>query len=350
MPSFRAVFAPVLTGALTLVLLTACGDEPDRVGPPDDGPLALVTIGDSTLSGDGIGEYTPETDGTGGNWCHRSPKAAVHMTAIPDIERTINLACSGAATHHVRLTDEKVYTEGSQAAQLRELAKEHRIAGVVVAIGANDEPHFSQRITDCAKAWWGGPPCSRGLAPTWRQTVNKIVPKVEQALADVRGALTDEGYRLDDYQLIVQSYPSPVGPGIPERLRSLAGCPFQAEDLAWVSTEGVGVLNEAIQRAAVQSDARFLDLSRAGRGHEACAGGDNPLVEWFSRLTVRWDDFSDVGRAGHAAQDSFHGNARWHAQLAGCITEFWTTSDPVAACLEGDDGRLHASPVIASGE
>lgn len=337
--------ALVLAGVLAAILFFPSDEPvaPTPPGPPGQGPLTLVSMGDSSLSGEGTGLYTPETDGSNGNWCHRSPKSTVHMTAVPGIRRTVNLACSGAPSAHVQLGDVKQWGEPSQAGQLGELTRTHRIAAVVVAVGANDEPKFSQLIPACARAWFRGPPCSRSVAPRWPATVAAMAPKVARALSDIRQVLRSAGYRETDYQLILQSYASPIGPGIPENVRNLNGCPFHPEDLRWFSTEGTGLLSDALRGAADEVGARFLDLSRAGTGHEACSGGADPSSEWFSRLTVRWDDLEDTQRASHATQESFHTNLAGHAQFGKCLTEFLTTDQPSAACLAGEDGNLHAA-------
>ncbi|MGH3517177.1 MAG: GDSL-type esterase/lipase family protein [Haloechinothrix sp.] len=343
-----------------LVLVLACtlfgvlffpGDVPKQAREPvieDQGPLTLVSMGDSSLSGEGTEDYTPDTDGTEGNWCHRSPQSTVHKTSVPSIEETINLACSGAPANHVQLGDVKQYGEPSQAEQLRALTKTHRIAGVIVAVGANDDPKFSQLIPACARSWFRGPPCSASVAPRWQSTVDAMVPKVVQALNDIETVLADAGYQRDDYQLILQSYASPIGPGIPENLRSLNGCPFQREDLLWFATEGVRTLSEGLRAAATQVGARFLDLSRAGVGHEACSGGDDPRSEWFSRLTVRWNDLGDTYRAPHAVQESFHTNIAGHVQFGRCLTEFLASTSGSAACVVGSDDTLHAVPDFRS--
>ncbi|MGH3451727.1 MAG: GDSL-type esterase/lipase family protein, partial [Haloechinothrix sp.] len=334
-----------LAGVLVAVLFLFPGDvpQPERLpGPPGKGPLTLVSIGDSSLSGEGTGIYTPDTDGSGGNWCHRSPKATVHMTSVPGIEETMNFACSGSPANHVQLGDIKQYGEPSQAAQLRELTKDHRIAGVIVAVGANDEPQFSRLLPRCARAWFRGPPCSSSIAPQWQSRVDAMKPKVVRALSDIRKVLADAGYQREDYQLILQSYASPIGPGIPENLRNLDGCPFQREDLRWFATDGVRALSEALRAVADQVDARFLDLSRAGIGHEACSGGNDPGTEWFSRLTVRWNDLGDTRRAPHAVQESFHTNVAGHAQFGGCLTEFLASSAGSGACVIGVNDNLRA--------
>lgn len=315
------------------------------VEPPGRGPLTLVSLGDSSLSGEGTGHYLPGTDGTTGNWCHRSPVATIHMTEVPGIERTVNFACSGSPANHVQLGPVKQWGEPSQAEQLRELAKTHRIAAVLVAVGANDDPHFSRLIPECAKAWFRGPPCIGSFAPRWKDTVDAMVPKVVRALSDVRAVLAEAGYGADDYQLIVQSYASPIGPGIPESLRNLNGCPFRVEDLRWFASDGVRVLSEGMRTAAKQVDARFLDLAQSGLGHEACSGGADARSEWFSRLTVQWNDLDDTQRASHAVQESFHTNTAGHTQFGRCVTEFLTGDERVGACLPQQDGTLRAAAV-----
>jgi hypothetical protein len=344
---WHTALALVLLAVILAAVFFLPGEEPAqqrRQGPPGTGPLTIVSIGDSTLSGEGTGTYTPDTDGRGGNWCHRSPDATIHHTDLPGVRRKINLACSGANTEHVRLTKARKYTEGSQAAQLREIAKTHRVAAVVVAIGANDDPRFSARLTECAKAYWGTTPCTEAMARDWPQIIDRMRPKVVQALDDIRTVLAEVGYRRGDYQLVLQSYPSPVSPDIPESLRSLDGCPFRVSDLKWIHTTGVRELSEGLRQAAEEAGARFLDLSRAGEGHEACTGGDDPSSEWFTRLTVRWDDLRDEVRASHATQESYHANKEGHRQIGRCLTEFLAMPEPRAACLAGPDGTLHAAP------
>ena len=80
----------------------------------------------------------------------------------------------------------------------------------------------------------------------------------------------------------------------------------------------------------------------------ACSGGDDASEEWFTRFTVRWDDLKEVERATHAVQESFHPNAAGHEQFARCMSEFLATNDREAACLEGEDGNLHAAPATPS--
>jgi lysophospholipase L1-like esterase len=350
-----------LWGGLILVLVAVLvgvfalsGTEPtrppERTGPPGTGPLTLVTLGDSTLSGEGAGDYTPDTNGLNGNWCHRSPHATANETKVPGIEATVNLACSGAPAGQVALGSAKQWGEPSQAQRLAELTRTHRVAAVVIAVGANDDPHFSRQLSDCFMAWFtpANPPCSAAVAPNWQAQVDAMVPKATNAVGDVKKVLANAGYRPEDYQIVLQSYASPIGPNIPESLRNLNGCPFRVEDLYWVSRQGVTTLSAGLRTAADESGARFLDMSRAGTGHEACSGGADPSREWFSRLTVQWKDLTEVDRANHALQESFHPNAAGHAAFGRCLSEFLGSPDRVAACLPGADGALHPAKGVTA--
>ncbi|MEU6641669.1 GDSL-type esterase/lipase family protein [Saccharomonospora sp. NPDC046836] len=317
-------------------------------GPPGRGPLTIVSLGDSTISGEGAGEYTADTDGRDGNWCHRSPLALVHEVKAPGIVKSVNLACSGAPAGQVALGEVEQWTEPSQAQQLAQLVKTHRVAAVVVAVGANDDPHFSRLISECFTSWFmdSGDPCSEQITDDWASRIEKMVPKVVDALDDIRTVLRNAGYDREDYELVLQSYASPIGPDIPENLRNLNGCPFRTEDLRWVKETGAASLSAGLRDVAQRAGARFLDLSRAGDGHEACSGGADASTEWFTRFTVRWDDLTAVERATHAIQESFHPNAAGHQQFARCLSEFLATNDQAAACLKGEDGNLHPAPSL----
>ncbi len=340
----------LLAVATLVAVFVFAGKEPgpvDRPGPPGSGPLTIVSMGDSTLSGEGAGDYLPATNGQDGNWCHRSRNAMVHQTDLPGVTATVNLACSGAPSAQVALGDVTQWTEPSQARQLATLIKNHRVVAVAVALGANDDPHFSRLVSECFHAWFrdNAAPCSEQIKGDWQQRIDAMVPKVVGALRDIKKVLHTAGYRRTDYDLVLQSYAAPVGPDIPEDLRSLNGCPFKKTDLEWISGPGVGKLNEGLREAARQAGTRFLDLSQAGTGHEACSGGADPSTEWFSRLTVQWDDLTKLDRVTHAIQESFHPNAAGHAQFARCLTEFLGTDTRTAACRIGEDGNLHAATV-----
>ena len=341
----------VLAVAVLLSLFLVVGTPvPTPPGPPENVPRVVVGMGDSTMSGEGAGDYDPVTNGKGGDWCHRSPYASILQVKLPTAPQAINLACSGAPSGQVEFGDTKQYTEPSQAARLRDLATTHRVVAIVLAIGANDDPSFSHVLDACVQAYLSPsrPGCAVTIGPDWQRRVDAMVPKVVRAIRDIRTAMAGAGYQNDDYQLVLQSYASPVAPNVLEPLRNLSGCPLRREDLKWVHDKAVPALTDGMRLAARQTGVRFLDLSQAGVGHEACSNTD-PKKEWFRRLAVQWSDLQSDQRAAHALQESFHPNAAGHAQIGRCEREFLGDVEPAALCRTGPDGDLHAAAVAAPG-
>ncbi|MBB4909043.1 GDSL-type esterase/lipase family protein [Actinophytocola algeriensis] len=311
----------------------------------DDRPTAIVSLGDSAISGEGAGDYEAGTRGENGNWCHRSANALVHRTAVAD--HTINLACSGAEAANVSLADTTHYTEGSQARRLIGIAQQYRVTTVVVQVGANDEPAFADTILDCIAEWFNpfGAGCRKKLRTEWPQRVAAMAPRVEVALADVRSAMSQAGYADGSYNLILTSYASPLTENMDATLHGPQGCPFKLADAGYGRTEAVPQLSEALRGAATRSGAKFLDFSRATEGHEACSGGGDSSTEWQNRVKVdpwAWVTGGLDAIGIHMAQESFHPNARGHAQLGRCVTEFVGSGANSARCLVGSDGNVHA--------
>jgi lysophospholipase L1-like esterase len=344
----------VLAAVLLVLLFVTSADgvrpAPTPVpGPPVNGPLTIVSLGDSSVSGEGAGDYDPGTDGTGGDWCHRSAVAEIHETHVPGVVRTVNLACSGANSAQVGSGGTPHYTERSQTARLAALARHDRVVAVVVSVGANDDPQFAQILNSCVQAWADQGSCSAGFESQWQQRIDAMAPKVVRALTDIRTAMAAVHYAPNTYQLVLQSYAAPIGPDAASGLLGLAGCPFRPVDLSWVRTTAVRALDDGLRKAADQAHTRFLDLAEAGLGHEACSGGNDKSTEWFTRLTVAWQDITDNQRVGHALQESFHPNARGNAAFGNCLAQFLATTDRAASCLPGTNGVLHPAQIITAG-
>jgi hypothetical protein len=313
-----------------------------RPRPPDNVPRVLVALGDSTISGEGAGDYEPGTNGENGDWCHRSRDASIHHTNKRDVATTISLACSGANSAQIGLGDVKQYTEPSQAGRLAVIARQYGVRAVPVAVGANDDPSFSHSLNDCVEAWFdrGKPSCGQSVGPGWQKRVDAMVPKVTKVLTDIKKVMSSAGYDDKDYRLVLQSYASPVAPDVVNGLQDLSGCPFRTEDLKWVRDVAVPTLTAGLRKAAMDAGSNFLDLSKAGVGHEACSS-DNPDNEWFRRLAVQWTDLRSQDRADHALQESFHPNSTGYAQIGRCFGTF--ISIPLlkeATCVAGPDGNL----------
>ncbi|MFI6095517.1 GDSL-type esterase/lipase family protein [Lentzea sp. NPDC051213] len=327
----RRALPLAMIGLLTIVLVVSDHPFPPPSDPDRESRTAVVALGDSTMSGEGAGAYEPGTDGEdGGNWCHRSRDASIMKTQI-EADQKINLACSGTNSDKLR---------HEQLPRLREIAGANRVVAIVVAVGANDDPRFSEILNACVQAWGKRSDCTSSVAPEWTKRVRRMIPKVENTLSAIRQTMRDSGYLDSSYQLIAQSYAAPVSAKMPQSLQNLSGCPLRSADMEWVVEEGVPELSNGLRTAADKVNARFLDLSRAGEGHEACVGGSKADTEWFTRLTVDWAGLKNEKRSSHVLQESFHPNARGHEQIGRCLTEFLASSKRDGACVPRLDGSL----------
>jgi lysophospholipase L1-like esterase len=335
----------VALGALVATGLAVAVPSASAKEAVDTRPTAIVSLGDSAISGEGAGNYEAGTNGENGDWCHRSANALVHRTTVA--ERTINLACSGADSSNVSLADTTHYTEGSQARRLVDVARQFRVTTVIVQIGANDDPQFANTMLDCIAEWFNpfGAGCRSRLQTEWPQRLTAMKPKVEAAVNDVRSAMSQAGYSNGSYNFVLTSYASPLTEKMDEYLHGPQGCPFKLADAKYGRTVAVPQFSDALRDVANRTGTKFLDFSRATENREACSGYGNSSTEWQNRITVdpwAWVHGGLDAIGIHMAQQSFHPNARGHEQLGRCVTEFVGSGRAAAACVAGADGNLHA--------
>jgi lysophospholipase L1-like esterase len=345
-------FARRLVALAGGTLLTAgalvAGSASPAAAAPGAGPTAVVALGDSAISGEGAGAYEPGTDGPGGDFCHRSTRALIQRTAIPGIQATISLACSGAASSDVRINGTRHYTEPSQADRLRAVARDNDVKMIVLQIGANDDPQFADTVLSCVQAWANpfGPACSTALSTQWPARVAAMAPKVEASVNDVRTVMRQAGYADFSYQFVLQSYASPFTENMNSITHAFEGCPIRLADARFSRTQAVGQLSAALRGVAQRTGVRFLDLARATEGHEACNRSTSD--HWITPLTVDVSTLLHSVDPSHIVQQSFHPNATGHGQLGRCLTEFYGDGLAEGQCLRGADGNLHANAGITA--
>ena len=308
-------------------------------------PTAVVAMGDSAASGEASGDYEPGTDQPG-NFCHRSRNALIHMTSIPGVDATLNLACSGARSANLYVGGPGQNGEPAQSVKLSQAAATYDIKLIFVEVGTNDDPQFAAVATDCVRRFiLRLARCSTGQAATWPSRLAAMQPKVAQAIDAVRTVMSSTDPAAS-YQLVLASYWSPTTDP-PPRVSTyfgklFAGCPLYNTDMDWAHDTAVPQLSAALGQVAAGRAVRFLDLSRSTEGREVCAQGITRSEEWISGLS--YDPSSAGWFSFDAVRQSFHANARGHAQLGRCLTEFYAQTGGSARCLRGSDGNLHAVP------
>jgi lysophospholipase L1-like esterase len=330
--------------AVTAAVGTVLALPGSALASPTAGPRTVVAIGDSIVSGEAAGAYDPATDRSG-NFCHRSTRAYIQVAPIAGTERRVNLACSGATTAHVALNGAVRYGEAPQAQRLRTLARTHRVTLVTVTIGANDVD-FAGMVLDCAKAYFLlGPRCQETWNDRIPSRIAAMAPRLAANLADIRSVMRAEGYADSAYQLVVQSYSSPITEDNRHYFtRAFEGCPFRLDDSKWARDTVVPQYTATMGRVAAQAGARFLDMGPALRGREVCARGIDDSQEWVKGITI---DVAQIrnGLGPNIVQQSLHPNALGHAQFGRCLAGFAGISASTARCVRQPNGNLAAVPV-----
>lgn len=305
------------------------GDPAER--PLADRRTALISLGDSEISGEGVGTYEAGTNGPD-NWCHRSPDSAIHRTGIP-ADVTYNVSCSGAYTGNIRIGGSKQYAdELVQSDALAVKARNTKIKMIVLVAGANDDLQFGPVMTDCVTRYLtlqGA--CEPKYAPGWQARVDGLVPKVESTVADLKTVMRGAGYADSDYKLVLMGYPSPIGPDIhdnpnfPGKLPG--GCLGYDSDAAWGRNAAVPAFERGMRRAAQESGAFYLDNSRLFQGHEVCMED-----AWARGLYV--DVSNPFPPDSNSVRQSFHPNARGHGAFASCLTQLYNSGYREAGCAD----------------
>ncbi|MGW6565462.1 ricin-type beta-trefoil lectin domain protein [Streptomyces sp. NPDC054975] len=305
-------------------------------GSPEERPLAqrrtgLISLGDSEISGEGVGTYEPPTNGPT-NWCHRSPDAAIHRTGIA-ADLTFNVSCSGGYTGNIRIGGSKQYAdELVQSDNLAIKARNTRIKMVVLVAGANDDLQFGPVMTDCVTRYLTlQGPCEPKYAAGWQARVDALVPKVEQTVRDLKTVMRDAGYADGDYKLVVMGYPSPIGPdfkdnpNFPGKL-ACGGLGYDS-DTVWGRNTAVPAFERGMRKAAATTGATYLDNSRLFHGHEVCMED-----AWARGLYI---DLSKPGTPDeNSVRQSFHPNASGHRAFASCLTQIYNSGLREASCAD----------------
>lgn len=338
---------PLAAGALV-----AGGAGTAVAGPgngPGSGPTAVVSLGDSYISGE-AGRWkgnsltnTGNRTGTDRAWvsgssydpgkvygataggCHRSDSAEVKSAgAVADV--AINLACSGATSQNVfRASNGGVAFKGEapQADQLAAVAASNNVKVIALSIGGNDLG-FADIIKECAYDFvlWNSY-CYDDQQAGVDQKIDGVMAGVGKSVDEVRAVMRGAGYSDSSYRIVLQSYPSPIPRGAENRYTqsdwsrlNTGGCPFWNKDSDWARDSLVPQLAGRLKGVAAAKGVQFLDLRDMLQGREVCAKASKLVTTSApaSAKTSEWARWIDSSETQGLVQESMHPN--YFGQLA----------------------------------
>jgi hypothetical protein len=321
---------------------------------PGTGPTAIVSMGDSFISGE-AGRWNGNalnitgtrngTDraascfwifcsydatrvyGSTHTGCDRSDVAPIKTSNIAVQER-INIACSGARSVNIWRASQGGQAfkgEAPQADQLLTIAQQKNVKMVVLTVLANDVG-FADRVINCTVAWIIGLGECSGSE---QAAINAALPGAQNGLRksvdEIRAVMAQAGYAPSQWRLVIAGYSSPVPATADVRYSGAdkwnkGGCPFYDNDFNWAKNVATPSIVNAMKAVAAEKGVQFLDVRDALNGHEIChrssalvgSGGPNPAVhEW-----VRW---VNTGCCQGDAQESVHPNAYGQRALGRCL-------------------------------
>ncbi|GAA2772106.1 GDSL-type esterase/lipase family protein [Streptomyces showdoensis] len=321
---------------------------------PGTGPTAVVSMGDSYISGEGGrwqgnslttsgGRLGTDRAWTGGgydpsrvygsseaNGCHRSDSAEVKSAGALAAE-LINLACSGATTRNVfRASNGGVAYKGEapQADQLAAVAASRDVKLIALSIGGNDLG-FADVITTCATdyiVWYSY--CHDDQQAAVDAKIDGAMAAVGKSIDEIRAVMTGAGYAAADYRIVLQSYPSPIPRSTENRYgesgwtrTNTGGCPFWNADSDWARDSLVPQIANRLKAVAQAKGAQFMDLRDMLQGREVCAKSSKLVSSTApaSASTSEWARWIDQNETQGPLQEDMHPNYYGQLALGRCL-------------------------------
>jgi hypothetical protein len=352
---FQFPLLTVLAVAAALALFAGSPAKPSEASPTS-GPTAIVSLGDSFISGeagrwngnslnmfgtrDGTDRAARCTLGifcsydaarvygsTASNGCHRSDVATIKSAAI-SVQEKINIACSGAKSVNIWRASQGGQAfkgEAPQADQLLTIAQQKNVKLVVLTIMANDVS-FADHVINCTVNWiLGLGTCNEAQQAQLLAELPAAMDGLRKSIDEVRAVMSQAGYSPSQWKFVIAGYSSPVPAAADVRYSGsdrwwTGGCPFYDADFDWAKNTATPLIVDSMRQVAAEKGVQFLDVRDALNGHEAChrnsslvtSSGPNPVTkEW-----VRW---VNTGCCQGDAQESMHPNAYGQKALGTCV-------------------------------
>lgn len=204
----------IVTSIAVIWVATPHGVAVDDSVEPTPGQAALVSLGDSYMSGEGTKEFFEGTNDSEENECRRSPRAYARLVVEPGRVKALNhlafFACSGAETFDLysrpqwpgEPLDDTPDKGVNQLDQLRALMERTRIdiRLAIVSIGGNDAGFATIGMACLAP----GSCVERGQL--WLDRLQRVRRRVREAYEQIRQVVGTE------VPVLVVPYPQPISP------------------------------------------------------------------------------------------------------------------------------------------
>ncbi|GAA1607070.1 hypothetical protein [Kribbella karoonensis] len=392
-----------MSAAVLLLSLTGLGlvAPPAHADGPGSGTPYVVTVGDSYISGEAgrwagssnESEAPADALGTTAYYddashtaemiprCHRSQSAEAYLGGGVG---GLNLACSGART--TTGTGEyfkpglDFYDDGAghlgQAKLLQQFAANHNVKQVVVSIGGNDF-NFASIVTKCVQDFllspsWNPDYCkddSSVVANFTSTNIAAVRAKIVTAFQNLRTAMRNAGYGDTSWNLVVQTYPSPIPAATGFRYgqsgytrQSTGGCGFWNADADWANSTALVTINNTVRDAIGRSglsNTRLLELQSAFNGRRLCEKGvglyeEVGLTSWKQSTAVdktEWiNQIRTVTTVGsdYYIQESLHPNYWAQLALRNCVRQTYTQNRGGTCAIAGT-GLVNGEPRMSLG-
>ncbi|MFD5509295.1 GDSL-type esterase/lipase family protein [Streptomyces sp. NPDC127051] len=368
---------PLAAGALV------AGSAGTSVASPGTGPTAVVSMGDSYISGEGGrwkgnsltnsgnrtgtdrawvsgNTYDPaKVYGSTADGCHRSDSAEVKSAgAIADV--AVNLACSGATSENVfRASNGGVVYKGEapQADQLAAVAAANNVKVIALSIGGNDLG-FADIIKDCALDFvlWNSY-CYDDQQSGVDQKMDAVMANVGKSVDEIRAVMRAAGYTDSSYRIVLQSYPSPIPRGAENRYTqsdwsrlNTGGCPFWNRDSDWARDSLVPQIAGRLKGVAAAKGVQFLDLRDMMQGREVCAKASKQVSSSApaSAKTSEWARWIDSSETQGPVQESMHPNYFGQLAVGRCLNLAVAQPANSASSCKNTAGADHTGMFLTS--
>jgi hypothetical protein len=367
---------------LVAVVAAALAHAPGALAGPNSGGTAIVSLGDSYISGE-AGRWqgnsinaSGDRDGTdraayncaaavcsydaarvygatAADGCDRSDVAEIKSAAIA-VDQKINLACSGATTANIFRNSkggQELKGEPTQGDQLLYVAHVWNVKLVVLSIGGNDLG-FADIVQACATAYLTAQgPCHTAQQQALDAQFQPAMRSVGRAIDEVRAIMAAAGYQ--HFRFVVQSYPSVFVRAsenrYPETDRAqragIGGCPSYDADADWARDSAVKQISNGLKFVSVQKGVQFLDLRDAFQGREICSQSTSQASVGHppSPTTSEWGRLLNQSTVSQGVlQEAVHPNAYGERALGRCVTLIWGSFSRGGNCRnvagQGPDG------------